>query len=109
MHVSAGAHFALQQGLIGYHSMGREKVVCFCPDRGATAITVHEGRKLLVVMFQKTAAFGNSPKKLLRVWRHSQHNSKALLLLFPVCSSPGISITLKARLRQAPDTLSSPF
>lgn len=67
MHISAGAHFALQQGLIGYHSMGREKVVCFCPDRGATAITVHEGRKLLVVMFQKTAAFGNSPKKLLRV------------------------------------------
>lgn len=62
MPISAGAHFALQQGLIGHHSMGREKAVCFCLDRSDTTLTVGEGRKLLVVMLQKTAAFGNSPK-----------------------------------------------
>lgn len=42
--------------------MGREKAVCFCLDKGGMTLRVGEGRKLLVVMLQKTAAFGNSPK-----------------------------------------------
>lgn len=60
--IFADAHFALQQGLIGHHSMGREKAACFCLEVGGTTVTVGEGRKLMVVMLQKTAAFGNSPK-----------------------------------------------
>lgn len=42
--------------------MGREKAACFCLDRGGTTVIVGEGRKLLVVMRQKTSAFGNSSK-----------------------------------------------